>query len=45
MKFIHVLIITIFLLPPSTALAERKSPVDGGVLTSSPGLRLEMFSF
>lgn len=28
---------------PVTAFAERTSPVDGGVLTSSPGLRLDPF--
>jgi len=43
MKFIFVLTITILALLPSTALAERKSPVDGGVLTSSPGFRLDPF--
>ena len=43
MKFIQVLTIIIFLLVPLTVLAERKSPVDGGVLTSSPGLRLDPF--
>jgi len=33
----------ILLILPSTVSAERKSPVDGGVLTSSPGLRLDPF--
>lgn len=36
-------IITFILILPAAALAERKSPVDGGVLTSSPGLRLDPF--
>lgn len=43
MKFITILTLAILSLPPATALAERKSPVDGGVLTSSPGLRLDPF--
>jgi len=36
-------IMAVVLLLPAAALAERKSPVDGGVLTSSPGLRLDPF--
>jgi len=43
MKFSTALAITILWLLPATVLAERKSPVDGGVLTSSPGLRLDPF--
>jgi murein DD-endopeptidase MepM/ murein hydrolase activator NlpD len=43
MVFIHILTIIVFLLAPFTVLAERQSPVDGGVLTSSPGLRLDPF--
>ncbi|NJD92286.1 MAG: M23 family metallopeptidase [Geobacter sp.] len=38
-----VTIMAISLMLPTAALAERKSPVDGGVLTSSPGLRLDPF--
>ena len=38
-----VTIMAIILLLPGAALAERKSPVDGGVLTSSPGIRLDPF--
>jgi len=43
MKSITALTIIILALLPATVLAERKSPVDGGVLTSSPGLRLDPF--
>jgi murein DD-endopeptidase MepM/ murein hydrolase activator NlpD len=43
MKFIPVLTIALLALLPAAVLAERKSPVDGGVLTSSPGLRLDPF--
>jgi murein DD-endopeptidase MepM/ murein hydrolase activator NlpD len=37
------ILLAVACLLPATALAERKSPVDGGVLTSSPGLRLDPF--
>ncbi len=43
MNFIATIILTILALSPVAALADRKSPVDGGVLTSSPGLRLDPF--
>lgn len=43
MKLFNILAFVLLLILPSTALAERKSPVDGGVLTSSPGLRLDPF--
>ena len=43
MNFIPILIFLISALLPAAVLAERKSPVDGGVLTSSPGLRLDPF--
>lgn len=40
--FLGILTITLGL-TATAAFAERKSPVDGGVLTSSPGLRLDPF--
>jgi len=43
MNLLSILILIILQLLPSPALAARKSPVDGGVLTSSPGLRLDPF--
>lgn len=43
MNIIAHLAIALITLLPAAALAERKSPVDGGVLTSSPGLRLDPF--
>lgn len=43
MNFIPILTLLLFTLLPAAALAERKSPVEGGVLTSSPGLRLDPF--
>src|SRR5512137_238214 len=43
MKLFNILAFVLLFILPSTALAERKSPVDGGVLTSSPGLRLDPF--
>lgn len=43
MNLSTILMIIILTLLPGTVLAERKSPVDGGVLTSSPGLRLDPF--
>ncbi len=39
-----LLLLTMILsMTATSALAERKSPVDGGVLTSSPGMRLDPF--
>lgn len=44
MSRFFILLVTITLsLAATAALAERKSPVDGGVLTSSPGMRLDPF--
>lgn len=43
MKALHVLCTFCILLLATTALAARTSPVDGGVLTSGPGLRLDPF--
>lgn len=43
MKFLRGIALVLIFLLPSAAFAERKSPVDGGVLTSSPGLRLDPF--
>lgn len=43
MKLISILTIALIATLPATVLAERKSPVDGGVLTSSPGFRLDPF--
>ncbi len=43
MIFLRVITVILACLLPAAALAERKSPVDGGVLTSSPGLRLDPF--
>lgn len=43
MKIKSLLIFFLAILLPAAACAERKSPVDGGVLTSSPGLRLDPF--
>lgn len=40
---ITFLILTLTTLPAAVLAAERKSPVDGGVLTSSPGLRKDPF--
>lgn len=42
MKLIAIILL-VFIMLPAVVLAERKSPVDGGVLTSSPGLRLDPF--
>lgn len=43
MKIRSLLIVALITLLPAATFAERKSPVDGGVLTSSPGLRLDPF--
>jgi murein DD-endopeptidase MepM/ murein hydrolase activator NlpD len=43
MKHLSALILILLSLFTTTAFAERTSPVDGGVLTSSPGLRLDPF--
>ncbi len=43
MNSFRVLAIIIACLLPVTAQAERKSPVDGGMLTSGPGLRIDPF--
>jgi len=43
MNFLRGIAVIIACLLPVAAHAERKSPVDGGVLTSSPGLRLDPF--
>ena len=43
MKALHILCIFCVLLIAGNALAARTSPVDGGVLTSGPGLRLDPF--
>lgn len=43
MFFLRVMAISVACLLPVAAHAARKSPVDGGVLTSSPGLRLDPF--
>ena len=43
MKYLRSLLVIIACLLPAAAFAERKSPVDGGILTSSPGLRLDPF--
>ncbi len=43
MKILPVIAVITACLLPSVALGERKSPVDGGVLTSSPGVRLDPF--
>jgi murein DD-endopeptidase MepM/ murein hydrolase activator NlpD len=43
MKLTTVLTVALIAILPATVLAERKSPVDGGVLTSSPGLRIDPF--
>lgn len=43
MKCFRILTFLSLFILPSNAFAERKSPVDGGVLTSSPGLRLDPF--
>lgn len=43
MKIKTVLTAVLLVMLPAVALAERKSPVDGGVLTSGPGLRLDPF--
>jgi murein DD-endopeptidase MepM/ murein hydrolase activator NlpD len=42
-KFSLLLLTMILSLTATAAFAERKSPVDGGVLTSSPGMRLDPF--
>lgn len=42
-RFFVFLITMTLCLAATSAFAERKSPVDGGVLTSSPGLRLDPF--
>lgn len=43
MSRLFPIIFTILIFLPATVRAERKSPVDGGLLTSSPGLRLDPF--
>ncbi len=43
MKLLRSMFIIIACLLPVAASAERKSPVDGGVLTSSPGMRMDPF--
>ncbi len=43
MKALHIICTFCLLLLAATALAARTSPVDGGVLTSGPGLRLDPF--
>ena len=43
MKRLPILCTICVLLIATTALAARTSPVDGGVLTSGPGLRLDPF--
>ncbi len=43
MKSLPILCTICMLLIAVTALAARTSPVDGGVLTSGPGLRLDPF--
>ncbi|HZV81794.1 MAG TPA: M23 family metallopeptidase [Geobacteraceae bacterium] len=43
MNFLRAITVIIACLLPAVAQAERKSPVDGGVLTSSPGPRLDPF--
>jgi len=43
MKFSIVLLMALITALPAPVWAERTSPVDGGVLTSSPGLRLDPF--
>src|SRR5690242_12960491 len=43
MKHLRTICIIFILLCATSALAARKSPVDGGVLTSGPGLRLDPF--
>jgi murein DD-endopeptidase MepM/ murein hydrolase activator NlpD len=43
MKRISAIVLLLACLLPSAALAARTSPVDGGVLTSGPGLRLDPF--
>jgi murein DD-endopeptidase MepM/ murein hydrolase activator NlpD len=42
-KFSLLLLAIILSMTATAAFAERKSPVDGGVLTSSPGMRLDPF--
>lgn len=43
MKYLRIITLLIVCLLPLAAFAERKSPVDGGTLTSGPGLRLDPF--
>lgn len=43
MKFLWSIALFTACLFPATAFAERQSPVDGGVLTSGPGMRLDPF--
>ncbi len=43
MKLLRGGLLILACLLPVTSLAARTSPVDGGVLTSSPGLRLDPF--
>jgi len=43
MKLLRISLAILVCLLPVASLAARTSPVDGGVLTSSPGLRLDPF--
>jgi len=43
MNFLRAIAVIVACLLPVAAHAERKSPVDGGLLTSGPGLRLDPF--
>jgi murein DD-endopeptidase MepM/ murein hydrolase activator NlpD len=43
MKLLRSSLVILVCLLPVTSLAARTSPVDGGVLTSSPGMRLDPF--